>query len=162
MIKLFPFVCLIFFGGCNHPTGQDAVSTVEKSSCDTALRAVNIETKILLGCGIAGSNSWQLDSTAKFVTRKDYRRISENLFSADPVLQIASVVALETLDTRGLYRYQDKEKEKINAIKTSTTPCYVCQGCTGHFKGTVSEIFDINTPGKFTEAIKYKMGLLPE
>jgi hypothetical protein len=103
---------------------------------------------ILMGCGVAGTVSYQLTSTEELVKNKNYPAIKKNLYSRDLLTQLTSVIVLEELSRRSLVALSKAENEVITKFKSSKKTYYFCNGCTGHYYGTIADIFSHDTKDK--------------
>ena len=162
MKKLLSIILLFILTSCDSTDNSDTRPNkiiIENLRVDTIDLAHKFDVSILLGCGFAGTISKQLDSTKILLFRKDYQTIISNLNSPDLLTQIASVVALETLHTKKLINLSIDGHKKIKQIKSSKKTCSVCQGCTGHFSGTIADIFEPKELNNIILDIKYKLDL---
>jgi hypothetical protein len=163
MKEFFLAILLLVVISCQDSDVADKISekiVSEKSHLDTIISIDKFDVSILLGCGIGGTDSKQLDSAKNLVRNKDYKTLIRNLKSSDLLTQISSVVTLETLKEKKLVDLSIDEQNQIQQIKKSKKTCSVCQGCTGHFTGIVSDIFKPKDPNNIILAIQYKLGLV--
>ena len=148
-----------FLTSCNfNQTDNTQTKIKERTAFDTA--SSKYEILIRLSCGEGGVSSKEFDSTKTLLLSRDYKTVIKNLLSPNPVTQITSVVALETLKHRKKIHILPTEQEQINLIKNSKIACSVCEGCTHHFTGIIRDIFEPTDSNGFIKSIKYRLGLL--
>ncbi|MFY9309118.1 MAG: hypothetical protein WAQ28_08750 [Bacteroidia bacterium] len=170
MTKLLPLAIILTLFGCNtsgkepadisNPESPKVDSFPEKYGKDTITTSATADSiQISMGCGYAAHSSPQFNETKELVTSKQYDVLVKNLSSNDELTRILSVVALEEINKRKLYTLKANDKESILKIKKSKTRYYICIGCTGHYYGIISDIFEGKHEDDFLKSIQYKVGL---
>lgn len=152
-------VILIFLTGC-ETTGKETGTAQTKETPMNSNETEQIDSiQVLMGCGYAATYSEQFKETKELVTAKNYLAISKSLSSKDELSRILSAIALEELNKRNLYPITAEEQNLISGIRQSKTRYYICEGCTGHYHGIVSDIFEGKTETHLYKSIRYRIGL---
>ena len=159
MKYIIQFILMGQLIACNYINDKAEQSKANES---VPLVATSFENEILIkiSCGEGCESSLELDSTKSLLTSRNYDVLCKNLLSANPIIQITSTIALETLKVRGKINISASDQGQINVIKNSKKACSICEGCTHHFTGIVTDLFEPTDSNGFVKSIKYKLGLL--
>jgi hypothetical protein len=148
---------------CNNVETKSVISVTENNSstesAETQSEIIKYDMTIMLGCGVSGEVSEQLEMTNSMVRNKDYKTLINNLSSKDLLTQLLSVIALDQLDKKGFVRISTKDKEVITRMKSSNKTYFACEGCTEQYSGTITDIFDNKDSLNMLKTLIFEIGL---
>ena len=148
---------------CNNVETKSAKVLTENNSstesAETQSEIIKYDMTILLGCGVSGEVSEQLEITDSLVRNKDYKTLINNLSSKDLLTKLISVIVVDQLDKKGFVKISTKDKEAISRMKSSKSTFLACEGCTEQYSGTITDIFDNKDSLDILKTLIFEIGL---
>lgn len=97
------------------------------------------------GCGIGGQMTKPVSRVSKLLTKRNFKKLRQLLFSEVTSEQYLSTFVLEKLSDKGILKLSDIEQNKIQKIKSSEQKVPICSGCTYWDERPLNELFDVKT-----------------
>ena len=95
---------------------------------------------IQISCGVTGVTSSDITNIQRLVQSKNHASLKQSLYSFSPAEAVLSVIALQTLESKGVITLTSEEAKRIREVSAWTDRFSICHTCSQHIDGTVNEL----------------------
>jgi hypothetical protein len=82
-----------------------------------------------------------INNVRELIQSKSYIFLRRRIFSEDLATSTLTAIALKELQQQRLISLTNEEQKRINSIASRKEAYSICFTCTGHFDGTIKELF---------------------
>ncbi len=95
---------------------------------------------IQVSCGLAAATSRDVVNIQRLIQSKDHASLKQSLYSFSQAEAVLSIIALQTLESKGVISLTPEEVKRIREVSSWTDRFFICHTCSQHLEGAVNDL----------------------
>ncbi|HEY0058592.1 MAG TPA: hypothetical protein VGB56_05620 [Flavisolibacter sp.] len=95
---------------------------------------------IQVACGITAATSSDVSNVQRMIQAKNYASLKQSLYSFSQAEVVLSIIALQTLESKGVITLTPEESKRIKEVSSWTDRFFICHTCSQHLESTVNDL----------------------